>query len=283
MLFYYCKTDVLKSILSNKSIWLSDMTQSNDAYEIDSYIDYVVSFLDKSKSLVYEEAKKQLESKRKIYYCLAICFTDKKDSYYQWCEYGDMGKGFAIGFDEKKFYENFCEHPFLNMNPVKYYKDFSDDLIQEIIRGYIKELDDIEKKNMDSKKEVVSACAEWADSVLVNDVPFIKSACFIEERETRFAYSRYLGRNKIGDAKESSLVSKIGFRTSERSIIPYLNLELYSGTEKNRENLLSDIIREIIVGPENDTRIETIRVLLGKNGFKTDIDVYKSNIPLKPR
>ena len=304
MVYYYCRIAVLKSILENKSIWLSDMTQSNDKHEINRYLDNVADDIKKAveelrnggsagdgaktkeRLFVYNQALTQLESKRRISYCLATCFTDKPDDLYQWVEYGDNGTGFSIGFDENVLKDLFNGHPFLKLAPVQYYEDVSDEIIKLKLNEYRTKLNHIEESTFPNTKERIDACARWAERILVEDAPFFKNKSFVSERETRMAYTRFLGRKTIAEPKEGSLINNIGFRTNENAVIPYLNFKLEPvniNGENDNNDVCRNVIRRIIIGPRNKTYSETIRLLLGKNGFDYDIPVELSKVPLQYR
>ena len=50
MLYYYCRNATFASIIKNHSLWLSDMTQSNDSYEIHRYVKIVEEAIDKKQT-----------------------------------------------------------------------------------------------------------------------------------------------------------------------------------------------------------------------------------------
>lgn len=70
MLYYYCKNATFVSIIKNHSLWLSDMTQSNDSYEIHRYVEIVKNAIDKKLQLfsqTNQEDEPQRGPKRREY------------------------------------------------------------------------------------------------------------------------------------------------------------------------------------------------------------------------
>ena len=70
MLYYYCRNATFASIIKNHSLWLSDMTQSNDSYEIHRYVKIVEEAIDKKLEALKQtnqEDKPQKGPKRKLF------------------------------------------------------------------------------------------------------------------------------------------------------------------------------------------------------------------------
>ena len=57
MIYYYCTNATFLSIVKHRSLWLSDMTQSNDSYEIHRYVEIVANAL-KSEAEHIEASEK---------------------------------------------------------------------------------------------------------------------------------------------------------------------------------------------------------------------------------
>ena len=307
MLYYYCRNATFASIIKNHSLWLSDMTQSNDSYEIHRYVKIVEEAIDKKLEAlkqtnqedkpqkgpkrklfiqnenlqkVYSQAKKSLTSLEKDHYCLAICFSDKGDSLSQWRGYGDDGYGMSIGFDEQRIEDLSKQHVLFRYDDVKYYSSIEDDEIQNKLKGYIYALDCIGSDTNDKEKNRSIAIKNWSTSILDNDAPFYKPAGFIEERETRFCFVRYIHSAEMASPKETSHLQGIDFHVSNTAIIPHYELKL----EDNQKAFMSDIIREVIIGPCNGSDINTVRSFLAKEGFDySHIRIKKSGIPYRTR
>ena len=306
MLYYYCTNSTFASIVKNRSLWLSDMTQSNDSYEIHRYVGIVKEAIEERiKALtetelqeepqkgpkrkayqqnlrlktVLTQAKNKLKNLADQYYCLAICFSDMGNSLSQWRGYGDDGYGISIGFDEERIEELSGQHILFKYGDVQYYSSENDERIRSRIKEYLEELADISRDEKCTGQKLAAALRNWARKILDNDAPFFKPAGFIEERETRFCYVREIHAPEMANPKETSHLRNLDFHVSNTAIIPHYELKLYDG-----ETFLTDIIREVVIGPCNGSDKETVRLFLAKAGFDyAAIKVEKSNIPYRPR
>lgn len=165
MIYYYCTNATFLSIVKHRSLWLSDMTQSNDSYEIHRYVEIVVNALkSEAEALtghekhrrppwtaerledlksVYTNAAKALSKQEDEYYCLAICFSDMGNNLSQWRGYGDDGHGISVGFDEDRIEELSTQHALFKYDDVRYYSSLEDSDIREKLKCYIEELQEI--------------------------------------------------------------------------------------------------------------------------------------------
>ena len=307
MLYYYCKNTTFVSIVKNHSLWLSDMTQSNDSYEIHRYIEIVknaiqqeLSALPKASEIqipqkgpkrkmyeqienqraVYAYALRRLERLKKEYYCLAICFSDRGDNLSQWRGYGDDGCGISIGFDEEMIESLSKQHVLFKYDDVKYYSSDSDGIIREKLQEYLEELENISIDAGNSPAKRNAAVKNLCTRILDNDAPFFKPAGFIEERETRFCFVRYIHAVEIANPKENSHLKDVDFHVGINAIVPHYELKLCD----MENNPIPDIIREVTIGPCNDSDRNTISAFLAKYGFDYNkIKVEKSIIPYRTR
>ena len=127
LVFYYCGVDTLMSIFTNRSIWLQDVSKSNDTMELNWGKEQITkqledecerwgdSVLGKARSGLVSEADfntavkryMQVEDKTMRYVdklldsniCFAMCFSKNGDMLSQWRGYGSNGSGVSIGFD----------------------------------------------------------------------------------------------------------------------------------------------------------------------------------------
>ncbi|MBQ9189263.1 MAG: DUF2971 domain-containing protein [Clostridia bacterium] len=307
MLYYYCKNSTFSSIIKNRSLWLSDMTQSNDSYEIYKYVDIVKDAIKnclaslpainredtpqkgprmkeyhqvENLRKVYKLAIKKLSSFGASYYCLAICFSDMQDNLSQWRGYGDDGFGISIGFDEQRIEELYNQHILFKYDDVKYYRSINDELIQEKIRKYLEELKNIGLNIGLAQKDIDHAIKNWCTTILDNDAPFFKPTGFIDERETRFCFVRYIHSPEIARPQAESHLHGVDFHVGNTAIVPHYVLKL----EDASGNFMTDVIREVTIGPCNGSTPNTVRLFLAKNGFDyANIIIKKSTIPYRTR
>lgn len=264
VLYYYCSTNVFLSVINNQTLWLSDVTKSNDGLELSGYINLLLDALQKAmfknSSIPYDKVVTALKSKMWNYYCLAICFTDQDDVVSQWQAYGDDGKGFAIGMSVSALKQICSTHPLFKLSDVVYFSnDRNDKSITKDIDEQIQALSKIcNSVEYDTKIDIDKAISHWAGNVILTSAAFHKLKCFCGERETRLCYLRYIYENQYSELKPSSMLNNVRFRSTRTAIIPYLALDISE---------YKNIFSELVIGPCNTSDIGAIRLLLAKQGF----------------
>lgn len=302
MLYYYCNNATFVSIIKNKKLWLSDMTKSNDSWEIYKYINMVVDAIDEKlerlhtfdkeipqagpklkqylqeedKKNVYLHAKKKLKSLERNYYCLAICFSDVGNNLSHWRGYGDDGAGISIGFDRDSINRLLEKHILFKCGEVQYYKDENDKRIKKKMEAYFSKLDNICLDTKPRTPKRSNAIANWCNTILDEDAPFFKPEGFIEERETRFCFVRITTPDQMEKPKSGSHLADVQFHVSNTAIVPHYELAL--------QDEIDTIIREVTIGPRNDSDERVIKAFLAQNGFNYEkIEVKHSRIPYRVR
>ncbi len=303
MIYYYCTNSTFASIIGNRSLWLSDMTQSNDRYEITRYVELVEKAVEEARDAIpkefdrdvpksrrnreheydlrrrdiYTKALNRLKKEMKSYYCLAICFSDVGDNLSQWRGYGDDGFGISIGFDEARMEELCDQHRLFKFKYVQYYGSVSDSVIQDNLKRYLAQLDDLAKEPLKKKSDEI---LKWVRGILDDDAPFIKPAGFVDEQESRFCYVRYISPYEMLSPKDDSHLKNVNFHVSRHAIVPHYVLKLQDGTGE----FMNDVIREVVIGPCNYSHRNTIESFLAKNGFDiSKIKVRGSDISYQAR
>jgi hypothetical protein len=100
-LFHYASLETFLKIATNKTIRLSDLSQSNDALEGRFVLEHLKRGIEGCS--IPPEAKlvfvHQLEQMVDYQRGLGSCFSQEKDDLSQWRGYGDDGRGVCIGFN----------------------------------------------------------------------------------------------------------------------------------------------------------------------------------------
>lgn len=107
VVYHYCSVDTFFNIIKNSSIWLSDISKSNDYQEcvrcrelvnkgMEEYLRDDVEALQAWSTWYEKSAYSNLSMKT---FC--VCFSESKDKLSQWRRYAQDGQGIAIGFDKK--------------------------------------------------------------------------------------------------------------------------------------------------------------------------------------
>ncbi len=294
VLYHYCSLTTFKSILDNKSIWLSDIRRSNDSMELQwimsqcqqyilaSWVDYVRS-VQKEKGMDVVTIE-HFDSFEKMYRLIerydaeddtknwVFCLSQKSDDLGQWRGYADDGQGMAIGFNSatlrtvnligdkiRSISERF------EFDQVKYSKKEMDHFFLDIAG--------LSKINVDMRPDEVIRYIKKAVGFSYMYAPFYKSDKFKEEKEWRIVYSMYF------DELEKGIRPGI---SNERNIFSdMLTLEEYAFTQKGI-TLVSHLemglpkikrtIHSITIGPKAKVSPMDVRLYLMSIGLLDDIN-----------
>ena len=116
--------------------------------------------------------------------------------------------------------------------------------------------------------------------MLDDDAPFVKPAGFIDERETRFCYVRYISPFEMQKPKENSHLLDVDFHASGNALVPHYELKLNDKTGA----FIPDVIREVTLGPCNGSQPKAVMTFLAKYGFDIGkIKVKKSDLSYRSR
>ena len=243
-LYHYCSNTVLHSILSNKEIWLSDLSQSNDYLEGKWFLEELRRYLKGNQSLSERQKNliKSVENYAEQSHPLGFCMSTKGDLLSQWRGYADNGQGVSIGFD-KCFFEHH-EHG-IDLFEVNY--DTGNALqnlfAEQMFEGF-----------MNSSNDFVDNDFVYFAALLSKRFR-VKNPAFQEEQEWRF----------MRDISSSE--PKLKVHATADTLKPYIPISLLGYTQNP--------IREVILGPKNKTKKTTLRYLLDVSGFN-DADIQSS-------
>jgi hypothetical protein len=283
-LYHYCPNEAFHSIISNKEIRLSSLSQSNDFMEGKIFEKELFKFAeqDKLKNEQMEGFKKALSFLSSNMDGLGFCFSKEGDLLSQWRGYASNGHGVSIGFS-KHYLETLSQHTLKDVN----YNFSLNEVIYDpvLIAAILKPTYQLIKKDIDAgafrnpvhrslisqkteeevkeENEIISnknkAIFEKILS-MASVLYFLKSTAFKEEIESRLI--SILIKNR-GESPDSCL-----FQPFLNKIKPYRQFKLV--------NLKVKPIEEIIVGPKNSTPIHVIDSFMRQNGF-IDVKVSKSS------
>jgi hypothetical protein len=152
-----------------------------------------------------------------------VCFSAIDDLVTQWNTYGSRGSGFSIGFDRKKMAGT------IQPPPSKPARTWDEAEIQPLVRlakvTYSEELQKREFRRVfdayhneavtaASSPEEIKECARELVDNAANSACYFKHHCFKHEKEWRIVVATLSG------------CSNLNFRSSARTIIPYLKIPL---------------------------------------------------------
>ena len=101
-LFHYCSIEGFHAILSNRSIRLSALAQSNDFKEGKLVAESVgrLCARDQLDEVTTSRMQSDIELMESLFSGLGFCMSQDGDLLSQWRGYADNGRGFSIGFSE---------------------------------------------------------------------------------------------------------------------------------------------------------------------------------------
>lgn len=283
VLYHYCSLDTFYNIMKNRSIWLSDISKSNDSQELNwitqqlknSLSYYFFKFYDRirEKGLLEQldnsEYKKMIDNINaydlsKSLKCWAFCLSEKGDNLGQWRGYADDGQGLAIGFRRSFFDPNLngdcslnIEKPYGLFDRVRY-----GDL--DVVKEF---LDENKFKEVETTLDV-NVLTDLFKIALVKTIllaPLYKGLSFQEEEEWRIACTVFTSKillDGFNPAKNEHWLSNISGKlgVKQYSFSPK-NQTLVSHIELEIEDMKS-AIASVIIGPKSKLTVLDVKLFL---------------------
>ncbi|MEF3048752.1 DUF2971 domain-containing protein [Pseudotabrizicola sp. L79] len=134
-LTYYCGEHVFLSFLKSKQLWLTSLSQSNDAAEGHWMRHYWLDLFKREQRLERQGAALCMDTASHDRLALGVCFSEERDLLSQWRGYAADGAGFSITFYREALEAVANEHPAskLQLTKIAYgYQDFEE--INAIVR-----------------------------------------------------------------------------------------------------------------------------------------------------
>lgn len=278
VLYHYCSLDTFYNIMKNRSIWLSDVTKSNDSKELVWAIEKLIYFFEEkvksyaaSNSIELKEIQdtiQLIEEMRQYKYqgllkSWVFCLSEKKDNLGQWRGYADDGKGICIGF---KFNFLFQMKEYLEKQSVNtrcFFEKVQYDLPNNQLQKDISLNDFLESNNLDDYCYV-----KFSSSFikLLKKTVLYKSKAFEEECEWRIGCdSNIYEISPHFFCYPSDNYFATGFGFSPRS-----NNELVSHIELTINDMKS-AIASVTIGPKSNLTELDVKLLLVSLGLLHDV------------
>jgi hypothetical protein len=271
--YHYCSTETFISIVSNKTIRLSDINTMNDFSErhwsYDQFIIAANNLISKVGRQFINDVDKVVHYGGRRHLPLVACLSADGDVLSQWRTYGDDSAGVAVGLDMVELTKLSVTSVVIEYDPSKQIAHFELKLLSawETYRS----LREDQKNNFVIK----------FGSDLHFDMNCFKNPAFAEEKEVRLirlvaikesdnSYS-ITDLGGTGD-RVSRKSQKINFRSKTGGIVSYIDLPL-SGLSKS-------LFKSVILGPKSPNNGNEISMLLTANGFQS-CTVTKSKATLR--
>jgi len=285
LLYHYCSNKTFHSIVINRTIRLSSLSLSNDSMEgmLVKKIILELATADNLNQVDMDQLKYSLTILEKMTDGLGFCLSEKGDLLSQWRGYANDASGISIGFS-KNYLEKLSEYyknldiPGFVLQKVEYEKPSQLEILKPVydeINKFIKmgafeiqgkrsfidtrTLKEIEKKD----EEIKNAFRSLSMTIipLFAKLFLLKNKAFSQESEWRLL-SHFL---KIG--KDECM-----FQPGHNIIIPYREFRL--------EELNENPIKQIFIGPKNETPEYVMDALLRQNDF-SNVEVLRSEASYK--
>jgi|GEM_PF-835751 len=289
IVYHYCSVDTFLKIITNKELWMTDVTKSNDSKELQLVFDNLSEILKKRTDIrnkIMDDFvplslfKQFIDEFKKIEPLFHVCcFSADSDSLSQWAMYANDATGIAVGFD-KKYLMNLKEtNENINFGQVQYYlKSFS-----EMVNHRLNQMGNMYKESEEGDFSWYLEFMHYIIDDVMRTAYLYKNQSFKQEHEYRLVYnSKPCVCNEIFDNKPSftqTLISKetdisndlkigeINYYVSRGRLVSYRPLQI-----KN----IGSIINEIVIGPKSLVSIHDLEMVLIANGI--DLSIQKINL-----
>ncbi len=272
VLYYYCSLKVFKSIIENKSIWLSNIRKSNDSLELEWLLKQYINFLNAK----YSSDAEQIEFYKIINDCISadekiknillsavpiyvVCLSEKGDDLSQWRGYGDDGYGIAIGFNNSYFTSlNVGDVPedFPYLTQITYASE-------EFLYSFFEKLTSEINSNL-SQKEIEQRFIVVRKEI-INKAPHFKNPAFVDEAEWRICLWSPKG-NGIDFKDGGFSYGKRKFFNRRDNLVSYFDM-VFSDIQK--------AIRHIYIGPKSKVEPSDIKQFLAASGISINDPNHK--------
>lgn len=292
-LYHYCSNESFVEIVKSRSIWLSELTLSNDYMEgkwVREVFRQVCQDLDTPNDTV-ELLLKHLDSVIDYFGGLGFCMSAKPDVLSQWRSYADDGTGVSVGFPKDyllRIKDQLSNGPrdgprndsistVIGLSEITYNLDAQKKKILPIVkfimdcvdRGALypgstllagEETKDKEEKKEKAKKDLIKAFGHFF--LLLYS---LKNPAFEEEAESRLV--AWIPRPSE-DGDQLRYMKNLEIRARGNHIMPYLELTLQETDHA--------AIDEVWLGPRNATPEKYVGAFLEKHGF-SNVRVRRSS------
>ena len=254
IVYHYCTLEGFLSIIQNASLWVSDISKSNDGLECIYGRNQIKDRIEKEIADDAEAMhawKMGYEMNPDIHDSMLMyvaCFSEKEDCLSQWRGYADDGKGMAIGFD-KKVLEQLSEQKKFNLEFAKviYDKNKQERYVERAVKENLKRMEETG----------VGHVALELNTNYRMEFSRYKHPSFAEEEEWRLILNSYpYGRElKVGDI----IFSEPQYRTSGKKLVSYRELCFF--------NIKRVFIKEIWIGPKAEVELQDIAQVLRRYDY----------------
>ena len=252
IIYHYCSVETFYKIIESKVLWLSNSDSMNDKLE-GKWVDEIFEKIDISNNPSLPDSikkrYKELNSKKQY----IICFSANEDKPSQWEEYGNDGKGVAIGFSKSALGLSYIVNEVYDKEVLTVSSGFI-----QVIYSEAEQINLIEKilDSIDGNEKIDNRL------LLIKELSNkFKGSLFEEEQEVRLVY---IPKNYCDNEIFAQKLSGIKYRDN--------SIDYYEYKLTDQDKYENDLIPQIILGPECVLEEYDLQQFLHNNGLlKTEI------------
>lgn len=262
-IYHYTTQKGILGIVTRREMWATQVHFLNDKNEVFLTFKLLERELKKQAGQVQTPAIKAVlnDIRRNLpridqgHICIAS-FCEEKDLLSQWRGYGNLGKGYAIGFNLKEL-NNIAKRQHFVIWPCVYNPALQLELVNYLIENWCREFCGHRPVQHEKMLEIINTS-------VCQLAPIIKDESFSEEKEWRLVSSVV-----------SSKSPQFAFREGEFSLIPYYNFQI--ADEHGNSS-----IKTIVVGPSPHMELarNSLSTFLNANRLPT-VEIISSKIPFR--
>ena len=311
LVYHYCDNHKMASILSGKTLRMSDITKSNDYEEVKLFFPGILDAIEDEyrkdefllqykgstnrdalgKLLDWEYDILRYEFDRGGVTNFVVCFCEDGDVLSQWRGYADNGKGCSLGFSVKELKE-YCNtyKGILRFEKVEYktVKEISDTIVEKSLK-VLNELRGLRKWIVESmpsfdEEKIEKMCQycfhQMISGVLMSSLKY-KNDSFKEEQEWRLFFSQQIYKFAkwiYSDEEIETIVYDDMLKVIKNRIeFNITSDDLIPFYPINFTEISPNPIKQIIVGPQNKIMEKDFSLYVASNKL-SDIDFKYSRI-----
>lgn len=267
IVYHYCTLQGFLGIIQNASLWVSDISKSNDGLEC-------IYGRNQIRDRIEQEIKSDAEAMYawKTGYGMnddlfdsmltyVACFSEKEDCLSQWRGYADDGKGMAIGFN-KKILEQLFQFKRHNLKFAKaiYDKNKQERYIEKLVKENLRKME---------VKGVQHVGLELNTNYKI-EFSLCKHPSFVEEEEWRLVFTSYPYGHEMKVGNITFSMPK--YRVSGGKLISYRELCF--------SNIKREFIKEIWIGPKAKVGLQDVAQVLRRYDYYDTEQGYSLKEPI---
>ena len=272
ILYHYCSNYVFHSIVTQKKVRMSLLSLSNDYKEGQHIIDVARGAIP-DESLHKKDILKELQLIISVISAIGFCLSADGDVLSQWRGYADNAQGVAIGFDKEALdaatKQDEPQALITRFAPVAYDEKFLTKIIaadlEPVIEHYksgkmalprfgslLMPLTDEDHEKDKLRHKQATSELFWKLMKIANYAYMVKAPFFDEEEEWRIL-TLVTNLDQVLDMPGAQ------FQTSSEKLKPFKDFP--------QKGFAPSAIKEVILGPRNQTPDEVVRLFLNSQGF----------------